>query len=55
MSLLGMQGSGKGTQAELLSEEFNVIKISSGDLLREEKDKGTELGKKISEYMNKGE
>jgi len=55
VSFLGIQGSGKGTQAELLSKEFDVIKVVAGDLLREEKKKESELGKEISKFMDKGE
>jgi len=51
---LGMQGSGKGTQVELLSREFNIIKVVAGDLLREEKAKETKLGKEIADYIDKG-
>jgi len=51
---LGMQGSGKGTQVELLSKEFKVIKIVAGDLLREEKAKETKLGKEIADYIDNG-
>ncbi|RLE47801.1 adenylate kinase [Candidatus Woesearchaeota archaeon] len=53
--LLGMAGSGKGTQAKLLVEKYGYKHISAGDLLREETKKGTELGEKIKEIMKKGE
>ncbi|RMH02973.1 MAG: adenylate kinase [Aquificota bacterium] len=52
---LGPPGSGKGTQAKLLSEKHRFTHISTGDLLREAVRKGTELGKKAKEYMEKGE
>jgi adenylate kinase len=53
--LLGPPGSGKGTQASLMSEEFDVPHISTGDILRKAVADGTELGKEASSYMNKGE
>jgi adenylate kinase len=52
--LFGAPGSGKGTQAQLLSEHLNIKRISLGDLLREEVKNDTELGKKVKEYMEKG-
>jgi len=51
--LLGPPGSGKGTQAKLLAERIKVPHISTGDILRAAK--GTELGNRASEYMNRGE
>ena len=45
--LFGPPGSGKGTQGDKLAKKFNLFKISSGDLLREEVRKNTNLGKKI--------
>jgi len=53
--LLGAPGSGKGTQAENLSNYFKIRKIVLGDILREEVRKGSYLGKKIKEFMEKGE
>ncbi len=53
--ILGPPGSGKGTQAELLSKEFGVPTISVGSLLREEVKKGTDLGKESNEYMVRGD
>ena len=52
---LGPPGSGKGTQAELLSEKWEIPTISMGDLLREEKDKDTELGRTIKDKIDRGE
>ncbi|MCX7905873.1 MAG: adenylate kinase [Elusimicrobiales bacterium] len=52
--LLGYPGSGKGTQAKLLSKRKNFIHISTGDLFREEISKGSELGKKVSSYISSG-
>lgn len=53
--ILGPPGSGKGTQAELLSKKFGVPAISVGHLLREEVAKGTKEGKVAEGYMKKGE
>jgi len=53
--ILGPQGSGKGTQAEFLSEKLNVPNISIGQLLRDEVEKDTEIGKQVDEYMQRGE
>ena len=52
---LGPPGAGKGTQAQRLAEEKGFIHISTGDLLREAVKKGTPLGKKAKEYMDRGE
>lgn len=52
--LLGAPGSGKGTQADVLTKNFSIRKISLGDILREEVKKDSDLGKKVSEYMEKG-
>ena len=46
--------AGKGTQSKLVSEEYNIPHISTGDLLREEASKDTELGRTIKEDMEKG-
>lgn len=53
--LLGPPGSGKGTQAELLEEEFSIPHISTGDILRKAVADQTALGKEAQGYMNKGE
>lgn len=53
--LLGPPGAGKGTQAAKIAEKYNVPHISTGDIFRDNIKKGTELGKKAQEYMNKGE
>jgi adenylate kinase len=52
---LGPPGSGKGTQAVRLSEERNLVHLSTGDLLREAVKQETDLGKKAREYMERGE
>ena len=53
--LLGAQGSGKGTQAELLSQTLGVPHIASGDLFRKAIDEKTELGLKAKAYIDRGE
>lgn len=53
--LLGAPGVGKGTQAQLLMAEFGIPQISTGDILRENIAKGTELGKTAKELMDKGQ
>ncbi|MCD6408397.1 adenylate kinase [bacterium] len=53
--LLGPPGAGKGTVGNKLSQMWNLPLISSGDLLRENVNRETELGKKAKDYMEKGE
>jgi adenylate kinase len=53
--IFGPPGAGKGTQAKKLSEYFGIPHISTGDILREEMSKGTELGNVVEGYMEKGE
>lgn len=52
--ILGPSGSGKGTQAKILSKKLNIPHISTGDLVREAVEEGGKLGKKIGEIMNQG-
>jgi adenylate kinase len=52
--LLGPPGAGKGTQAKLLALEYGVPHISTGDMFRDHKARGTELGKKIQAIMDAG-
>jgi len=52
---LGPPGAGKGTQAKILIERYSIPQSSTGDMLREHRAKGTELGKKAQEYMDKGQ
>ena len=53
--IFGPPGSGKGTQSVKLAEKFNLLHLSTGDMLRAEITAGTELGKKMSVIMSKGE
>ncbi|EJW03532.1 hypothetical protein EDEG_02153 [Edhazardia aedis USNM 41457] len=53
--IIGAPGSGKGTQAKLLSKRYNLKHISTGDLLREETSKNTALGNKIKKIISKGD
>ncbi|NOX45136.1 MAG: adenylate kinase [Caldiserica bacterium] len=53
--LLGPPGAGKGTLAARLVEEFGFVHLSTGDLLREEVKRGSELGRLAKGYMDRGE
>jgi len=53
--LLGPPGSGKGTQAAILSEKYRIPAISTGDVLRAQVDAGTPLGKRVKAYLDRGE
>jgi adenylate kinase len=53
--LLGPPGAGKGTQAERLRDDFQVPFISTGEILRDNVQNGTELGKEAQKYMSAGE
>ncbi len=53
--MMGVQGSGKGTQSKLLAEKLNLPHISTGDLFRANISQGTELGAKAKEYSEKGQ
>ncbi|GAA6201773.1 adenylate kinase [Aquicoccus sp. SU-CL01552] len=53
--LLGPPGAGKGTQARYLVEDRGMVQLSTGDMLREAKDSGTEMGKVVADVMAKGQ
>ncbi len=53
--LIGAQGSGKGTQSEVLTKTFGIHHIASGDLFRKAIEDGTDLGKKAKAYIDRGE
>ncbi|HIA42408.1 MAG TPA: adenylate kinase [Gammaproteobacteria bacterium] len=53
--LLGVPGSGKGTQAKLMAEKYRVPQISSGELLRQAVTEKTELGKRVASIIASGE
>jgi len=53
--LLGGPGAGKGTQAEKILENRNMQHLATGDILREEVDKSSDLGLQAKDYMDKGE
>lgn len=53
--ILGPPGSGKGTQAQKISQRYQIPHISTGDILRENIENNTVLGQEAKEYMNKGE
>ena len=52
--LLGPPGAGKGTQAKLLAQEYGIPHVSTGDMFRDHKARGTELGRKIQAIMDAG-
>src|ERR1700736_6473011 len=53
--LLGPPGAGKGTQAALLTEDFGLPHIATGDMLRAAREAQTELGARAKRYMDAGE
>ncbi|MEE3448758.1 MAG: adenylate kinase [Bacteroidales bacterium] len=55
IAIFGAPGVGKGTQSALIEKKYNLVHISTGDILREETSKGTELGVKAKSYMDKGQ
>src|ERR687884_2172139 len=55
ISLLGPVGSGKGTQAQRISERLNYARIATGDLVRDQINADTELGREIKDYVDRGE
>ena len=53
--IVGPPGAGKGTYASRLASKLKIAKISTGDIFREEIKRNTDLGKKIVDFVNKGE
>ncbi|HAW48558.1 MAG TPA: adenylate kinase [Roseovarius sp.] len=53
--LLGPPGAGKGTQAQMLVESRDMIQLSTGDMLREAKDSGSEMGRIVADVMARGD
>ena len=53
--LIGPPGAGKGTQAARIADHFDLAKIATGDLLREQVANETEMGKVAKEYMDRGD
>ncbi|MBE6808723.1 MAG: adenylate kinase [Ruminococcaceae bacterium] len=52
--LLGAPGAGKGTQAEVISEKYNILTISTGNIIRAALKNGTEMGLKAKSYIDAG-
>ncbi|GAA5898017.1 hypothetical protein JCM5296_001455 [Sporobolomyces johnsonii] len=52
--LMGPPGAGKGTQAPMIKEKYNVCHLATGDMLREQVKQGTELGKEAKKIMDAG-
>jgi adenylate kinase len=52
--LLGAPGAGKGTQAKLLASTLGIPHVSTGDMFRDHKARGTEIGKKVQAIMDSG-
>ena len=52
--MLGAPGTGKGTIGKILSQDLNLVHISTGDIFREQINKETQLGKKIKQYIDNG-
>ncbi len=52
--IFGPPGSGKGTQSEKIVDKYNLIHLSTGDILREEIKEESKLGLKVKEYISKG-
>ncbi len=53
--LFGAPGAGKGTQAKLLAEKFDLIHLSTGEMLRHEVAQGTALGQRVKDIMDRGD
>ena len=55
LTLFGPPGSGKGTQAEFLREHYRIPQVATGDMFRAEVRSDTELGRKVKEYLDRGD
>jgi adenylate kinase len=53
--LLGPQGSGKGTQAKLISQTYGIPQVATGDMIREMKELPTDLGRELKEIYDRGD
>ena len=53
--LLGPPGAGKGTQAQILVDQRDMVQLSTGDMLRAARTSGTEMGKRVADVMDRGE
>lgn len=53
--IIGPPGGGKGTYSERISQDYEIPHISTGDIFREEVEEGSEIGKKVRKYLDKGE
>jgi len=53
--LLGPPGAGKGTQAKQIVDKYGLTHLSTGDILRDEVARATDLGKTAKEFMNRGD
>ena len=53
--MLGAPGAGKGTQAKMIADKYNIPHISTGDIFRANIKNGTELGKEAKKYMDQGQ
>ncbi len=55
MVIFGRQGAGKGTQCKLLAQHYSAPHISTGDMLRDAVNDGTDFGRKAKEYLDNGQ
>lgn len=55
IALFGPPGAGKGTQAKRIAEKYNLVHLSTGEMIRKEIAEGTELGQMAAEVINKGQ
>src|ERR1700740_3002496 len=53
--VLGPQGSGKGTQAQRIKAMYGVPHIATGDMIREQMERGTELGREVKDVYDRGD